>query len=118
TSEDQEEEPEKKEIKKEAGTTSETVKEKVVKEKVVAEKAEVVVAEKAEAVVAEKAKKNDKKRKSSRVKIDEGRSKMRHDKKSKEDESSTESDDIPLAQKLKQKTSKAYTKEMHKNFST
>ncbi|MCI90653.1 hypothetical protein A2U01_0111947, partial [Trifolium medium] len=68
--------------------------------------------------VAEKAKKKDKKRKSSGIKIDEGRSKMRHDKRSKEDESSTESDAIPLAQRLKQKTSKAYAKEMHKKFST
>ncbi|MCI91951.1 hypothetical protein A2U01_0113247, partial [Trifolium medium] len=59
-----------------------------------------------EAVVAEKAKKKNLKRKSSRIKIDEGRSKMRHDKRSKEDKSSTESDDVPLAQKLKQKTSK------------
>ncbi|MCI83980.1 hypothetical protein A2U01_0105256, partial [Trifolium medium] len=42
-----------KEIKKEAVTTSESVKEKVVKEKVVKEK---VVAEKAEVVVVEKAK--------------------------------------------------------------
>ncbi|MCI49949.1 hypothetical protein A2U01_0071193, partial [Trifolium medium] len=91
-------------------TTSESVKEKVVKEK--------VVAEKAETVVAEKAKKKDKKRKSSGVKIDEGKSKMRYDKGSKKDESSTESDDVPLAQRLKQKTSKAYAKEMHKKFST
>ncbi|MCI39310.1 hypothetical protein A2U01_0060541, partial [Trifolium medium] len=102
--------PKIKEIKKEAVTTSESVKEKDVKEKVVAEKTEVVVAE--------KAKKKDKKRKSSRVKIDEGRSKIRHDKASKQDESSTESDDVPLAQKLKQKTPKAYAKEMHKKFSS
>ncbi|MCI85624.1 hypothetical protein A2U01_0106903, partial [Trifolium medium] len=34
------------------------------------------------------------------------------------DESSTESDDVPLAQRLKQKTSQAYAKEMHKKFST
>ncbi|MCI85775.1 hypothetical protein A2U01_0107054, partial [Trifolium medium] len=72
----------------------------------------------ADAVVAEKAKRKDLKRKSSGVKIDEGRSKMRHDKASNKDESSTESDDdVPLAQKLKQKTSKAYAKEMHKKFS-
>ncbi|MCI83343.1 hypothetical protein A2U01_0104619, partial [Trifolium medium] len=73
-------EPKIKEIKKEVGTTPESVKEKVVKEKVVAEKAEVVVAEKADAVVAEKAKKKDVKRKSSGIKIDEGRSKLKHDK--------------------------------------
>ncbi|MCI85386.1 hypothetical protein A2U01_0106665, partial [Trifolium medium] len=71
----------------------------VVKEKVVAEKAEVVVAEKTDDVVAEKAKKKDLKRKSFGIKIDEGRSKMRHGKTSKEDDSSTESDDdVPLAQ--------------------
>ncbi|MCI92778.1 hypothetical protein A2U01_0114075, partial [Trifolium medium] len=68
----QEEEPKIKEIKKEAGTTSESVKVKVVKEKVVAEKAEVVVAEKTDAVVVEKPKKKDLKRKSSGIKIDEG----------------------------------------------
>ncbi|MCI68567.1 hypothetical protein A2U01_0089828, partial [Trifolium medium] len=75
---------------------------------------------KADAVVAEKAKKKDLKRKSSGVKIDEGRSKMRHDKASEQNDSSgTESDDdVPLAQKLKQKTPKAYAKEMHKKFST
>ncbi|MCI43608.1 hypothetical protein A2U01_0064846, partial [Trifolium medium] len=61
------------------GTTSETVKEKVVKEKVVAEKEKVVVA-KEDVVVAEKAKKKDLKRKSTGIKIDEGRSKRRHDK--------------------------------------
>ncbi|MCI79695.1 hypothetical protein A2U01_0100966, partial [Trifolium medium] len=73
-------------------------KEKVVKEKVVAEKVEVVVAG--------KAKKKDRKRKHSGINIDEGRSKMKDDK---QDESSgTESDDVPLAQKLKQKTSEAY----------
>ncbi|MCI62986.1 hypothetical protein A2U01_0084243, partial [Trifolium medium] len=86
------------EIKKEAVTTSKSGKEKVVKEK--------VVAEKAEDVVAEKEKKKDRKRKSSGIKIDEGRSKIKHDKKSKQDNSDTESDDVPLAQKLKQKTSK------------
>ncbi|MCI67252.1 hypothetical protein A2U01_0088510, partial [Trifolium medium] len=49
----------------------------------------------------------------------EGRSKMKHDKESKQNESSgTDSDDIPLTQKLKQKTSKAYAQEMHKKFST
>ncbi|MCI92369.1 hypothetical protein A2U01_0113665, partial [Trifolium medium] len=65
-----------------------------------------------EDVVAEKAKKKDKKRKSFGIKIDEGRSKMRHDKGSKNDDSGTESNDVPLAQKLKQKTSEAYAKEM------
>ncbi|MCI79237.1 hypothetical protein A2U01_0100508, partial [Trifolium medium] len=70
-SEDQEEKPKIKEIKKEAGTTFETVKENVVKEKEVAKKEKVVVAE-ADAVVAEKANKKDLKRKSSGIKIDEG----------------------------------------------
>ncbi|MCI91778.1 hypothetical protein A2U01_0113073, partial [Trifolium medium] len=69
----------------------ESVKEKIVKEK---------VDQKAEAVVVEKSMKKDKKRKSYGIKIDEGRSKLRHDKRSKEDES-TESDDVPLAQRLK-----------------
>ncbi|MCI50865.1 hypothetical protein A2U01_0072109, partial [Trifolium medium] len=39
------------------------------------------------------------------IKIDEGRTKRKHDKASEQDDSSTESDDVPLAQKLKQKTS-------------
>ncbi|MCI95771.1 hypothetical protein A2U01_0117070, partial [Trifolium medium] len=64
-----------------------------VKEKVVAEKAEVVVAEKSDDVVAKKPKKKDLKRKSSGVKIDEGRSKSKHDKARKDNDSSTESDD-------------------------
>ncbi|MCI47368.1 hypothetical protein A2U01_0068609, partial [Trifolium medium] len=85
TSEGEEEEPKIKDIKKEAVTTSESVKEQVVKEK----------------VVAEKAKKKDRKRKFSGIKIDEGRSKMKDDKASKQNESSgTESDDVPLAQRL------------------
>ncbi|MCI94294.1 hypothetical protein A2U01_0115592, partial [Trifolium medium] len=67
----EEEEPKLKEIKKEAGTTSESVKEKVVKEKVVAEKGDVVMAEKADAVIAKKPKKKDLKRKPSGIKIDE-----------------------------------------------
>ncbi|MCI92052.1 hypothetical protein A2U01_0113348, partial [Trifolium medium] len=67
--------------------------------------------------VAEKAKKKDLKRKSSGIKIDEGRSKRRHDKSSKKDDSSTESDDENVAKRLKQKTSEAYAKEMHKKFS-
>ncbi|MCI27057.1 hypothetical protein A2U01_0048255, partial [Trifolium medium] len=108
TSEDQEEEPEKKEIKKETVTTSESVKEKFVKEK---------VDQKAEVVIVEKSLKKDKKRKSHGIKIDEGRSKLRHDKRSKEDES-TESDDVPLAQRLKHKTSEAYGKDMHNKFSS
>ncbi|MCI87497.1 hypothetical protein A2U01_0108781, partial [Trifolium medium] len=49
-------------MKKEAGTTSKTVKEKFVVEKV----------DQKEVVVAEKAKKKDMKRKSSGIKIDEG----------------------------------------------
>ncbi|MCH98976.1 hypothetical protein A2U01_0019986, partial [Trifolium medium] len=61
--------------------------------------------------------KKDKKRKSSGIKIDEGRSKLKHDKRSKIDESSTESDEETLAQRLKQKSSEAYAKEMHKKFS-
>ncbi|MCI33159.1 hypothetical protein A2U01_0054375, partial [Trifolium medium] len=101
-----EKEPKKKEIKKEAGTTSEKQKEDPAgKGKVVEKK------------VAEEGKK-DKKRKSSGIKIDEGRTKRRHDKASEQDDSSTESDDVPLAQKLKQKTSQGYAKEMHKTFST
>ncbi|MCI49993.1 hypothetical protein A2U01_0071237, partial [Trifolium medium] len=89
-----------------------------VKEKVVAEKAEVVVEKKSDAIVVEKPKKKDLKRKSSGIKIDEGRSKSKHDKARRKDESSTESDDvIPLAQKLKQKTPKAFAKEMDKIFS-
>ncbi|MCI09192.1 hypothetical protein A2U01_0030275, partial [Trifolium medium] len=102
------EEPKKKEVKKEAVTTSEKKKEDTAgKEKVVEEKA----------VVGEEVKKKDLKRKSSGIKFDEGRSKMKHDKASKEEDSSTESDEVPLAQKLKQKTSEAYAKEMHKKFS-
>ncbi|MCI91017.1 hypothetical protein A2U01_0112311, partial [Trifolium medium] len=69
------------------------------------------VDQKVEAVVAEKAKKKVLKRKAPGIKIDEGRTKIRHDKGSKEDESSTESDDVPLAQRLKQKTSEAYAKD-------
>ncbi|MCI30838.1 hypothetical protein A2U01_0052049, partial [Trifolium medium] len=110
----EEEELKKRESKKQAGTTSKVVEEKVVDEKIVEEKGD----QKVEAVVAEKAQKKNLKRKSSGIKIDEGRSKLIHDKRSKEDRSSTESDDVPLAQKLKQKTSKAYAKEMHKKFST
>ncbi|MCI42910.1 hypothetical protein A2U01_0064147, partial [Trifolium medium] len=98
--------------------TSESVKEKVVKEKVVAEKVDVVVAEKADAVIAKKPKKKDLKRKPSGIRIDEGRSKLKHDKARKEDDSSTESDDVvPMSQKLKQKTSKDFAKEMNKQFS-
>ncbi|MCI79298.1 hypothetical protein A2U01_0100569, partial [Trifolium medium] len=55
---------------KQAETTSKVVEEKVVEEKV----------DQKEAVVAEKAKKKYLKRKSSGIKIDEGISKMRHDK--------------------------------------
>ncbi|MCI01051.1 hypothetical protein A2U01_0022075, partial [Trifolium medium] len=90
---EEEEEPKKKKGKKHVATTSKDVEEKVVEEKVVQK----------EAVVAEKVKKKDLKRKSSGIKIDEERAKMRHNKRSKEDESSTESDDVPLAQRLKQK---------------
>ncbi|MCI71167.1 hypothetical protein A2U01_0092430, partial [Trifolium medium] len=43
---------------------------------------------------------------------------MRHDEKIKKDRSSTESDEETMAQKLKQKTSEAYGKEMHKKFSS
>ncbi|MCI25053.1 hypothetical protein A2U01_0046241, partial [Trifolium medium] len=99
------EEPKRKEIKKENVDTSGK------------EKVEVVVAEKVEVVVAEEGKKEDKKRKSTGIKIDEGRAKRKHDKRSKKDDSSTESDDKTLDQKLKQKTSEAYAKEMHKKFS-
>ncbi|MCI21100.1 hypothetical protein A2U01_0042264, partial [Trifolium medium] len=103
-----EEEPKKKEMKKEDVITSEKQKEDTAgKEKVVKE----------EVVVAEEGKKKDKKRKSAGIKIDERRSKMKHDKRSKKDESSTESDEETLAQRLKQKTSEAYAKEMHEKFS-
>ncbi|MCI89484.1 hypothetical protein A2U01_0110773, partial [Trifolium medium] len=68
-------------------------KEKVVKEKVVAEKVDAVVAEKTDAVIAKKPKKKDLKRKHPGIKIDEGRSKLKHDKARREDDSSTESDD-------------------------
>ncbi|MCI26116.1 hypothetical protein A2U01_0047310, partial [Trifolium medium] len=47
-------------------------------------------------------KKGDKKRKAVGIKIDEERSKMRNDKKAKKNDSSTESDEETLAQKLKQ----------------
>ncbi|MCI72621.1 hypothetical protein A2U01_0093884, partial [Trifolium medium] len=79
--------------KKEAGTTSESVKEKVVAEKagVVIEKVDVVVSKKSDAAVVEKPKKKDLKRKSSGIKIEEGRSKSKHDKARRKDESSTES---------------------------
>ncbi|MCI53884.1 hypothetical protein A2U01_0075131, partial [Trifolium medium] len=70
-----------------------------------------------EAVVAEEGKKKDKKRRAPGIKIDEGRSKLKHDNMSKIDESSTESDEETLGQMLKQKTSEAYAKEMHKKFS-
>ncbi|MCI52094.1 hypothetical protein A2U01_0073338, partial [Trifolium medium] len=70
-----------------------------------------------EKVVTEEGKKKDKKRKASGVKIDEGRSKMKHDKRSKKDESCTESDEETLAQRLKQKTSEDYANEMKKKFS-
>ncbi|MCI15994.1 hypothetical protein A2U01_0037134, partial [Trifolium medium] len=80
----EEQEPKKKEFKKEDVTTSEKQKEDPPgKEKVV----------KKESVVAEEGKKKDKKRRSPGIKIDEGRSKMKHDKRSKKDESSTESDE-------------------------
>ncbi|MCI90197.1 hypothetical protein A2U01_0111488, partial [Trifolium medium] len=62
--------------------------------------------------------KKDKKRKSSGVKIDEGRSKRKHDKKDEKDDSSTESDDVPLTQKMKQKTSKEYAKDLNEKFSS
>ncbi|MCI56444.1 hypothetical protein A2U01_0077695, partial [Trifolium medium] len=64
------EEPKKKEMKKEKVDSSGKEKEKV-KE---------IVAEKIEAVVTEEGKKKETKRKSSGIKIDERRSKMKHDK--------------------------------------
>ncbi|MCI77340.1 hypothetical protein A2U01_0098610, partial [Trifolium medium] len=70
-----------------------------------------------EKVVVEEVKKKDKKRKSSGITIDEGRSKLKHDKGNKKDDSCTESDEETLAQRLKHKTSEAYAKEMHKKFS-
>ncbi|MCI78178.1 hypothetical protein A2U01_0099448, partial [Trifolium medium] len=57
-----------------------------------------------EKVVVEEGKKKEKKRRSSSIKIDEGRSKLKHDKRSKKDDSCTESDEETIAQKLKQKT--------------
>ncbi|MCI43787.1 hypothetical protein A2U01_0065025, partial [Trifolium medium] len=66
--------PKKKEIKKENVSTSETLKEDTAgKEK----------------VVVEEVKKKDKKIKSFGIKIDEGRSKKKHDKESKKDDSCT-----------------------------
>ncbi|MCI20396.1 hypothetical protein A2U01_0041558, partial [Trifolium medium] len=100
-----EEEPKKKEIKKEKMESSGKEKEKE------------IVAEEEIVAAAEEGKKKDNKRKSSGVKIVEGRTKMKHDKKSKKDDSSTESDEEILAQRLKQKTSEAYAKEMHKKIS-
>ncbi|MCI65389.1 hypothetical protein A2U01_0086647, partial [Trifolium medium] len=41
-----------------------------------------------------------------------------HDKRSRKDGSSTESDEEPIAQKLKQKTSEAYGKDMHRKSSS
>ncbi|MCI57783.1 hypothetical protein A2U01_0079034, partial [Trifolium medium] len=41
----------------------------------------------------------------------------RHDKRSKKNDSSTETDEETLAQRLKQKTSEAYANEMHQKFS-
>ncbi|MCI62132.1 hypothetical protein A2U01_0083389, partial [Trifolium medium] len=87
--------PKKKEIKKEDVTTSEKQKEDIPgKEK----------------VVVEEGKKKDKKRRSSGIKINDGRSKMKHDKRSKKDDSCTKTDEETLAQRLKQKTSEAYAK--------
>ncbi|MCI83874.1 hypothetical protein A2U01_0105150, partial [Trifolium medium] len=70
TSEEQEEEPKIKEIKKEAVSTSGKQKDTAVEEKIVEEKVFEKNVEMKEAVVAEKAKKKDKKRKSSGIKID------------------------------------------------
>ncbi|MCI46172.1 hypothetical protein A2U01_0067412, partial [Trifolium medium] len=86
-----EEEPKKKEMKKENVDSS--GKEKVI----VAEKEEVIVAEKEEVVATEVGKKKEKKRKSYGIKIVEGRTKTKHDKRSKKDDSSTESDEETLA---------------------
>ncbi|MCI69760.1 hypothetical protein A2U01_0091023, partial [Trifolium medium] len=77
-----EQEPKKKGVKKEAEGTSEKKKEGTSGKEKVIEKKDV-----------EKEKK-DKKRKAPGIKIDEGRSKMKHDKKDEKDESSTESDDV------------------------
>ncbi|MCI35750.1 hypothetical protein A2U01_0056971, partial [Trifolium medium] len=82
----------------------ETQKREVKKEEV--KKEEVIVAEAGK-------KKNDKKRKAVGIRIDEERSKKIHDKKAKTSDSGTESDEVTLAQKLKQKTLEAYAKEMH-----
>ncbi|MCI91963.1 hypothetical protein A2U01_0113259, partial [Trifolium medium] len=49
--------------------------------------------------VVEEGKKKDKKRRASGVKIDEGRSKLKHNKRSKKDDSCTESDEETLAQR-------------------
>ncbi|MCI58541.1 hypothetical protein A2U01_0079796, partial [Trifolium medium] len=62
-------------------------------------------------------KKKDKKRKTVGIKIDEGRTKTRHDKRSKKNDSSTKSDEVTPAHRLKQKTSEAYAKEIHQKFS-
>ncbi|MCI33454.1 hypothetical protein A2U01_0054671, partial [Trifolium medium] len=96
-----EEEPKKKEMKKEIEN--------------VAEKKKVI--EKKEMIVAEAGKKKDKKRKSVGIKIDEGKSKRRQEKRAKKNDLSTESDEETLAQRLKHKTLEAYAKEMHQKFS-
>ncbi|MCI50033.1 hypothetical protein A2U01_0071277, partial [Trifolium medium] len=83
----QEEEEPKEKSKKHAGTTSKVVEEKVVKEKIAGEKGDQMD----KAVIAEKDQKKDLKRKSrkySGIKIDDGRSKMKDDKASKQNESS------------------------------
>ncbi|MCI33246.1 hypothetical protein A2U01_0054463, partial [Trifolium medium] len=73
---------------------------------------------KEEEIVAEAGKKkNKKKRKAVGIRIDEERTKKRHDKKAKTSDSGTESDEVTIAQKLKQETSEAYAKEMHQKFS-
>ncbi|MCI16906.1 hypothetical protein A2U01_0038051 [Trifolium medium] len=84
------EEPEEN-VEQEQEDQKEKKKKNVLKEKMVEEK------------VVEK--KEDKKRKVVGIKIDEGRTKKRQDKKVITSDSGTESDEVTLAQKLKQKTS-------------
>ncbi|MCI35131.1 hypothetical protein A2U01_0056352, partial [Trifolium medium] len=88
--------------------TVKTSKEEVQKEEVKKEEEVVKVAGK---------KKGEKKRKVVGIKIDEGRTKQRHDNKAKTSDSCTESDEKTLAQRMKQKTLEDLAKEMHHKFS-
>ncbi|MCI46751.1 hypothetical protein A2U01_0067992, partial [Trifolium medium] len=62
-------------------------------------------------------KKEDKKRKASGIRIDEGKSKKRHDKKARLSDSGTESDERTLAQRMKHMSAEDTFKEMHRRLS-